>query len=101
MKKGLFVFMALCLPAFASSAWAGNGGDALFKKICGACHQRGGEAAPINPGEKAGIVWDKYFKRGRHPVELNVSESDMDIILQYLQDHAADSDQPEMSAIPK
>ena len=101
MKKGLFLVVALCLLASAYSARAGNGGDALFKEKCGSCHLRGGEAAPINPGEKAGSVWDKYFKRGRHPVALNISDSDMEIILQYLQDHAADSDRPEMSAIPK
>jgi len=101
LKKGTSLIVALCLLALGSSAWAGDGGDALFKKKCGSCHLRGGDAAPVNPGEKAGSVWDKYFKRGRHPVDLNISESDMDIILQYLQDHAADSDKPEMSAIPK
>lgn len=101
MKKGTISIVALCLLALASSAWAGSGGDALFKKKCGSCHLRGGEAAPVNPGEKAGSVWEKYFKRGRHPVDLNISESEMDIILEYLQDHAADSDKPEMSAIPK
>ena len=101
MKKGTIGIVALSLLALASSAWAGNGGDALFKKNCGACHLRGGEAAPVNPGEKAGIVWEKYFMRGRHPVDLNISASDMESILQYLHDHAADSDKPEMSAIPK
>ena len=62
---------------------------------------KGGEAAPVNPGEKAGSVWVKYFKRGRHPVDLNISEGDMDSIIEYLEGHAADSDQPQMLAIPK
>lgn len=62
---------------------------------------RGGAAAPVNPGEKAASVWIKYFKRGRHPVAIGISEEQMATIIGYLEDHAADSDQPQMLAIPK
>jgi len=62
---------------------------------------RGGAAAPVNPGDKAGVVWVKYFKRDRHPVEINASAEEMDIIIEYLERHAADSDQPQMLAIPQ
>jgi len=79
-------------------------GDAdLFIAKCGACHKRGGQAAAVNPADKAGRVWAKYFKRGRHPVDLTatISESEMAAIIQYLKDHAADSDQPAAAVIPK
>lgn len=101
MKKVSIILAAFCLLAFTASAWAGNGSEALFKKHCGSCHMKGGAAAPVNPGDKAGRVWVKYFKRGRHPVEFNMSEGDMDMIIEYLEDHAADSDQPQMSVIPQ
>ncbi|MBU0481395.1 MAG: cytochrome c [Proteobacteria bacterium] len=91
---------ALCSLVITSLAWAGSG-DALFKQKCGSCHVRGGEAAPVNPGDKAGRVWKKYFLRGRHPVELSVTDADMDEILSYLEEHAADSDKPAMAVIPK
>jgi len=100
-------FQLLCtiiLLTFAMSvpAWAG-GDENTFVQKCGSCHQKGGEAAPVNPADKAGLVWQKYFKRGRHPVDLagKINETEMASILLYLQDHAADSDTPVAAAIPK
>ena len=101
MKKVSIILAAICMVAFTVPAWAGDGGESMFKKQCGSCHMKGGAAAPVNPGEKAGVVWVKYFKRGRHPVELEISGGDMDMIIEYLEDHAADSDQPQMSVIPQ
>ena len=101
MKKVSIILAAICMVAFTVSAWAGDGGESLFKQHCGSCHLKGGAAAPVNPGDKAGSVWVKYFKRGRHPVELNISEGDMDVVVEYLENHAADSDQPQMSVIPQ
>ena len=78
-------------------------GQALFIDKCASCHRNGGEAAPVNPADKAGIVWDKYFKRGRHPValETKMSEAELEAVKEYLMKHAADSDQPEAAVIPK
>jgi mono/diheme cytochrome c family protein len=96
----MFLVAFSCL-GLLSSAWAGGNGESLFKSRCGACHLRGGEAAPVNPGDKAGRVWVNYFKRDRHPAKINASEKDMAAIIEYLENHAADSDQPQMLAIPK
>ena len=101
MKKVSIFLAAMCLLAFTGSVWAANGSEALFKEKCGSCHMKGGAAAPVNPGDKAASVWVKYFKRGRHPVILTVSPNDLDMIVEYLEDHAADSDQPQMSVIPQ
>lgn len=101
MKKVAIFLVAFSWLALTACAWADEGGEALFKAQCGACHMRGGAAAPINPGDKAASVWNKYFKRGRHPVELGISAENLATIIGYLEDHAADSDQPRILAIPK
>jgi cytochrome c5 len=84
-------------PAYA------RGDEDTFVRKCGSCHQKGGEAAPVNPADKAGLVWKKYFKRGRHPVDLSekINDTEMSSILMYLQEHAADSAHPVAAAIPK
>lgn len=89
--------LVMLTPAFADDA------AAVFVQKCGVCHKKGGEAAPVNPADKAGVVWSKYFKRGRHPVDLSVriSSDEMMTILGFLQEHAADSDHPVAAAIPK
>jgi len=96
----LFVVAGALL--FAVPALAG-GGAKLFVSKCGSCHKRGGAASPVNPADKAAIVWGKYFRRGRHNIDLSdkINEAEMDEILEYLKDHAADSDKPEAAAIPK
>ena len=57
----------------------------------------------INPADKAGLVWIKYFKRQRHPVSLKplITAPEMENILDYLQEHAADSERPVAAAIPE
>ncbi|MEN8189383.1 MAG: cytochrome c [Thermodesulfobacteriota bacterium] len=100
-------FICLCmltclLWATAAIAPAGEGGK-LFIQKCGSCHQQGGKVKPVNPADKAEVVWQKYFKRDRHPVKLSTIGSDDELahILEYLQQHAADSDFPEAAAIPR
>ena len=101
MKKVSFFFVAFSWLALTASAWAGGDSESIFMTQCGSCHMKGGAAAPVNPGAKAARVWVKYFKRDRHPVDLNISEGDMDTIIEYLENHAADSDQPQILAMPK
>ena len=93
--------MSLGTILFSTAAWAASGA-ALFVQKCGVCHTRGGQASPVNPADKAGLVWEKYFKRGRHPVEFaQTSEAELEAVIDYLKEHAADSDQPVAAAIPK
>ncbi len=101
MKRSIvFLLVSVALVA-AGQARAGEAD--LFVAKCGACHKRGGQAPAINPADKAGRVWGKYFRRGRHPVDLSssISEDELATIVQYLKDHAADSDQPAAAVIPK
>ena len=97
--KRIALFL-LSMMLLSTSSWAG--GKDLFTKQCGSCHKSGGQAPPVNPADKAARVWEKYFKRNRHPVDLSsINPNDMSAIIAYLKEHAADSDQPEAAIIPK
>ncbi len=95
------VFFCGIFFLLAGLCWAG--GQELFVKKCGACHHKGGQAPPVNPADKAGRVWKKYFKRHRHPIDLSgqISPQELQEIISYLEAHAADSEQPEAAIIPK
>ncbi len=107
MKRNVLVLWIQLLVALSimlsSTVVLAASGPALFIEKCATCHVNGGEAAPVNPADKAAIVWDKYFKRGRHPVALEsrMSEADLEAVIEYLMNHAADSDQPAAAVIPK
>ena len=102
MKWRLALGTALSLAMLSTSAMADDGATMLVQK-CGTCHVKGGQAAPVNPADKAAIVWDKFFKRGRHKVDFSqtISVEDLQAIVQYLKSHAADSDQPAVAVIPR
>ncbi len=99
--------MRLCASVFLFlillTGFCFGGGQELFMKKCGSCHHKGGQAPPVNPADKAALVWKKYFKRRRHPIDLSkiISPQELQEILTYLQEHAADSEQPEAAIIPK
>jgi mono/diheme cytochrome c family protein len=102
MKRRLALSAVLSLAILAPSAMAGDGSTTFLTK-CGSCHVKGGQAAPVNPADKASVVWGKYFKRGRHPVDFSstISSDDLTAVVDYLKAHAADSDQPAVAVIPK
>ncbi len=101
MKKVVMFVFALLIFSITTHCFAGD--EALFVAKCGACHKKGGKAAPVNPADKAGSVWGKYFKRNRHPVDISkiISTEELTQIINYLKGHAADSDQPAAAVIPR
>ena len=101
--KRMFLLSATALCLLTSNVSLAADGAALFVQKCGGCHKRGGQTTAVNPADKAGVVWKKYFDRGRHPVALaqSLNDSELGAVIQYLQDHAADSDQPATAVIPK
>ena len=103
MSKKLLNCLIAILAIMFLSGQAMAGGADLFLKKCMGCHSRNGKAAPISPADKSSTVWEKYFKRNRHPVDLSgmITPDEMKSILQTLKDHAADSDQPTAAIIPK
>jgi mono/diheme cytochrome c family protein len=102
MKRGLALSAVLSLAILAPSVMAADGAS-MFVQKCGSCHVKGGQAAPVNPADKASVVWGKYFKRGRHPVDFSstINGNDLAGVVEYLKDHAADSDRPAVATIPK
>ncbi|WP_456433468.1 c-type cytochrome [Thermosulfuriphilus sp.] len=96
----LGVLLLFCL-SFQTPAFCG--GQDVFLTKCGSCHRKGGQAPPVNPADKAASVWKKYFRRHRHPVDLEniISSEELQQIVSFLEEHAADSDQPEAALIPK
>lgn len=101
-KKVLSIAGALCIAVGCSTLAAASNLDSFLDK-CGSCHKSGAEAAPVNPADKAGVVWVKYFKRERHPGDLNstINADEMANIVEFLKNHAADSDHPVAAVIPK
>ncbi len=101
MRSFLFIVVLLSAVVLVLPVHADK--TDIFVSKCGQCHHKDGQAKPVNPADKAGIVWVKYFKRQRHPVNLDqqVTESEMLDILAYLKKHAADSEQPFAAAIPQ
>lgn len=101
MKKVLLC-LSLALLVAPSITMAADGAG-LFVQKCGACHKRGGTASSVNPADKAGVVWKKYFSRGRHPEDLaaTINDAELETVILYLKAHAADSDQPAAAVIPK
>lgn len=96
-------FCCLVLATLMSAGSVHADGGTLFRGKCGACHKKGGEAAPVNPADKAAVVWKKFFDRARHEPDLSASLNDAELssVVGYLQAYAADSDKPETAAIPK
>ncbi len=101
--KMIFLSIAAGTMVFSIPYYAFGSGKDMFIAKCGECHKKGGKAAPVNPADKAGRVWEKYFKRNRHPVDISgsIGAGDLQQIVKFLKDHAADSDQPAAAVIPK
>ena len=101
MKWRISCCLVISAAILSTSAYADGG--TLFRQKCGSCHMKGGEAAPVNPADKAAVVWKKFFDRGRHRGDLSetLADAELESVVQYLQEFAADSDRPETAAIPK
>jgi len=102
MRLSKIFRLTIAVVLLSSTAFA-EGDKTLFLEKCASCHRKGGEAEPVNPADKAAIVWEKYFQRGRHRIELSptVNESELKVLIAYLQAYAADSDRPATAVIPK
>ncbi len=101
MKWRIVCCMALATALSTSAVYADGG--ALFRQKCGSCHQKGGQAPPVNPADKAAVVWQKFFDRNRHAADISgvITADELKSVIEYLKQFAADSDRPETAAIPK
>ncbi len=102
LTTGLLTFCALLLAASAFAAI--EGGDArrgkdLAKTNCKPCHVQGAEAGTMTPLSRTQRQWDRFYKKRRHDKIApgawdEIADQDLQDILQFMYDHAADSDQP-------
>lgn len=99
--KGFSVFIFLFLFWKVGTVSAATGQE-LFYNTCLQCHQSkiSHEVAPV---DKASTQWRRFFKRKkhkrRHKVDLSpiYTRADLKKILDFLIDHASDSDQPQVA----
>ena len=95
----LFFFVIFCL---SPSSHAIDVQELFFQK-CGSCHRPGGEAEGFAPTKYASTQWQRFFEREKHKRKVDIShlmtDAEVKLIMQYLMDHAADSDQPEAAGL--
>ena len=93
--------LGLVILLWSTQVFAGRA--YLFLIKCLGCHSRTGKPAPISPADRSSSVWEKYFKRNRHPIDLSrtITSEKMQAIIETLKEHAADIDQPAAAIIPK
>lgn len=98
--KVFFIFIFLFIqvnPLFAET------GQELFYNNCLKCHRAKNQV--IAPVDKASSQWRRFFKRNKHQrrykIDLSpiVSEMGLKKIIDFLIDHASDSDQPQVAGM--
>ncbi|WP_305043530.1 c-type cytochrome [Geoalkalibacter sp.] len=98
------ITLLIVLSLGVTSAWAlevGNPkkGKFLFKKSCKSCHVDGAEGGKLAPLTKTQAQWQRFFERDKHGKKpeawSGLSAEELNDILQYVHDHAADSPQPD------
>ncbi len=90
----------------ATTAFAAiEGGDAqkgrtLTREQCKSCHIAGASGGTMTPLSKTQRQWQRFFDKDKHNQKApgawdKISQADIKDIMQYIYDHAADSEQPE------
>lgn len=103
MTGGLLMVMMLCgasdVPAAAIEDGDAVRGRALAAEECKHCHVMGAEAGTMHPISKTQQQWQRFVKKDRHETIApgawdSIDAQDLKDILQFIHDHAADSDEP-------
>jgi hypothetical protein len=90
----LLCFFFTCSNGFCSE------GKQLFINKCAQCHNKNKnqKVKALGPAKYASIQWVRFFKRNKHKRYKNISsfftKKEQALIMDYLIDHAADSDLP-------
>lgn len=90
----------------ASVAFAAiEGGDAkkgrtLTREQCKGCHTAGAEGGTMTPLSKTQRQWERFYVKEKHETVApgtwsKISQADIKDIMQFMYDHAADSEQPD------
>jgi len=99
--KGLVVAAALAL-VLAPGLYAADG-KAVFTGKCLECHGASGAGGKVLPAKYAVRQWQRFFDENRHARKMDISSrftrEELDAVLKYLTDHAADSEKPEAAGL--
>jgi len=101
----VIALMAVCTLATNSALAAIEGGDAkngkaLAKEKCKYCHVAGAEGGTMTPLSKTQRQWERFYTKRKHD-KLSpgawdkITPTELTDIMQFMYDHAADSEQPE------
>ncbi len=103
-RNVLLAGVVVAITLSVSLAFAGKGGNPrkgkyLWKKDCKTCHVDGGEAQVLSPSSKTQKEWDHFFEKNTDVIIMEkckkFSDSNLNDIQKYMNDHAVDSGQPE------
>ncbi len=103
----LIAVLALSLANVATAAKKPKGND-LFKEYCKPCHEADSENGEYTPMTLIQDQWTRFFEKKyvdshsgvmdpnheNKPVTEVISEEDLETIMKFSVDHAADSEQP-------
>ena len=100
MRAGMIVAaLVLCM---APGLYAADG-KAVFTGKCLECHGVSGKGGKVLPGRYAVLQWQRFFRENRHARKLDISsrftQEELDAVLEYLSEHAADSEKPEAAGL--
>jgi len=107
-RKSLLLTIGLtaaCAFLVSTTAFAViEGGDArrgktLARENCKRCHIQGAEAGTMTPLSRTQRQWERFYNKKRHDKIApgawdDFADLDLKDIIQFMYDHAADSDQP-------
>lgn len=102
LTTSLLIACALLLTTSAIAAIEGGDsrrGKKLALESCKSCHIQGAEAGTMTPLSRTKRQWERFYNKKRHDKIASgawddISDRDLKDILQFMYDHAADSDQP-------
>ncbi|MDH3998862.1 MAG: cytochrome c [Desulfuromonadales bacterium] len=74
-------------------------GKALAKEKCKRCHIAGAQGGTMTPLSKTQRQWNRFYVKNKHErlapgAWSKINKQDLQDIMQFMHDHAADSEQP-------
>jgi len=98
---GLAVAAVLAL-LMAPGVYAADG-KAVFRGKCLECHSASGTGGKVLPAKYAVLQWQRFFRENRHARKLDIrsrfTDDELDAVLEYLTEHAADTEKPEAAGL--
>lgn len=101
LQKFITIFLFACATLLepATTRLVHAKGKQTWEKKCLGCHIEN-KKGPIEAAHFASAQWARFFKRkSAHVATANVQDAEQTELLDYLRNHAADSDAPEVAGV--